>query len=56
MSPTLNKLIAALSDYRMTLFNGTPEATRADIAGTMLLTIMTLTQNQLQRINKIINE
>lgn len=47
--------MVAVSEYQNALLPGTPEHQRAMIAGTMILTILPLTQSQLDAIDEVIN-
>lgn len=56
MSPPQARALEAVAMWQEELLPGTIERMRADIAGTMITTIIPLTEDQLARIDEIINE
>lgn len=55
MTPTQTKALEAVTKWQNALLPGTPEHKRALIAGTMIMTILPLTDDQLGQIYQIIN-
>lgn len=55
MTPTQVKALEALVKWQEETFKGTPEHWRAMIAGTMLTTLIPLSNGQLEQIDEIIN-
>lgn len=55
MTQKQSNAMASIVEWQNATLQGTPEHERAMIAGTMVITMLPLTGDQLSQINKIIN-